>query len=84
MEALLKLTNRELKTVVNERLFTKEALSKFITEFEDITNSQPLMPASDKFDKLKPVIPNHLLLGKSSPNYQPNVTDIENINVRKR
>ena len=42
------------------------------------------MPASDKFDKLKPVIPNHLLLGKSSPNYQPNVTDIENIDVRKR
>ena len=57
MEALLKLANRELKTIVNERLFTKEALSKFITEFEDITNSQPLMPASDKFDKLEPVMP---------------------------
>lgn len=72
MEALIKLTNRELKTIVNERLFTKEALSKFIYiiwRYNEQSTSNS-MPASDKFDKLEPVMPNYFLLGKSSPNWE--------------
>ena len=84
MEAMVKLTKRALKTIVKNRLFTEEALSTFLIEVESIINSRPLTPASDDIDDLEPITPNHLLLGRPSPNFQPCITNTEDINLRKR
>ena len=84
MEAMVKLTKRALKTFVKDRLFTDEALSTFLTEVENSINSRPLTTASDDIDDLEPITPNHLLLGRPSPNYQTCVTNTEDINLRKR
>ena len=84
MVAMVKLTKRALKTIVKNRLFTEEALSTFLIEVESIINSRPLTPASDDIDDLEPITPNHLLLGRPSPNFQPCITNTEDINLRKR
>ena len=84
MDAMAKLTKKALKTTVNGRLFTEEVLSTFLTEVESIINSRPLTPASDDIDYLEPITPSHLLLGRPSPNYQPCVTNTEDINLRNR
>ena len=84
METMVKLTKRALKTIVKNRLFTEEALSTFPTEVESIINSRPLTPASDDIDGLEPITPNHLLLGRPMPNFQPCITNTEDIKLRKR
>ena len=84
MEAMVKLMKRALRMIAKDRLFTEEALSTFLTEVESIINSRPLTPASDDIDNLEPIIPNHLLFGRPSPNYQPCVTNSEDINLRKK
>ena len=70
--------------IVKDRLFTAEALSTFLTVVEIIINSRFLTPASDDIDDLEPITPDHLLLGRPSPNYQPCVTNLEDINIRAR
>ena len=83
MEAMGKLTKSALRTIVNVRLFTEETLSTFLTEVESpLSSSSPLTPASDDIDNLEPITPNHILLGRPSPNYQPCVTNTEDINLR--
>ena len=84
MEAMVKLTKRALKTIVKDRLFTEDALSTFLTEAESIINSRPLTPDSDDIGDLEPITPNHLLLGRPSSNFQPCVTNTEDIDLRKR
>ena len=84
MEVIVKLTKRALKTIVKDRLLTEEALSTFLTEVESIINSCPLTAASDGIDDLEPITPNHLLLDRPSPNYTPCVSNLEDINLRKR
>ena len=64
IEAMVKLTKKALKTTVNDRLFTEEALSTFLTEVESIINSRSLTPASDDIDDLEPITPKHLLFGR--------------------
>ena len=64
IETMVKLTKKALKTTVNDRLFTEEALSTFLTEVESIINSRSLTPASDDIDDLEPITPNHLLFGR--------------------
>ena len=66
------------------QIIHREALSTFLTEVESIINSRPLTPASDDIDYLEPITPSHLLLGRPSPNYQPCVTNTEDINLRNR
>ena len=39
---------------------------------------------SDGIDDFEPIASNHILLGRPSPNYQPCVTNVEDINLRKR
>ena len=84
MEAMVKVTKRAFKTNVKDRLFMEEALSTFHTEVKSIINSRPITPASDDIDNFEPITPNHLLLSRSSPNYEPSVTNLEDINLRKR
>ena len=62
MEAMAKLTKKALKTTVNDRLFTEEALSTFLTEVESIINSRFLTPASDDIDDLEPITPIYLFI----------------------
>ena len=52
--------------IVKNRLFKEEA---FLAEVESIINNRPLTPASDDIEVLQPIIPNHFLLDRLSPNH---------------
>ena len=62
MEAIVKKTKKELKSIVRDRIFAVEALSTFLTEVESITNSCPLTAASDNINDLELITPYHLLI----------------------
>ena len=68
MESIVRITENALKSILRDRIFTDEALSIFLTEVESIINSGPLTAASDNINDLETVTPNHLPIGKSSPN----------------
>ena len=64
MESMVKITKKALNSIVSDRKFIDEALPTFLTEIESIINSCPLKAASDNINDLKPVTPNHQLIGK--------------------
>ena len=64
MESMVKITKKALNSIVSDRKFIDEAFPTFLTEIESIINSRPLKAASDNINDLKPVTPNHLLIGK--------------------
>ena len=84
MECMVKITKKALRSIVRDRVFTNEALSAFLTEVESIINSRPLTAASDGISDIEPVNPNHLLIGKSSPNYRSCVSQGQDISLRKK
>ena len=80
METLVKITKRCLKAVVKDRLLHKDALHMLLSEIESTVNSRPLTSVSDDIDDLKPLTPNHFLIGWSSPNTNfANITE-KNVN----
>ena len=83
-ETMVKIMKKALKSSVRDKIFTDEALSAFLTEVESIINSRPLAAASDDINDLEPTTPNHLLIGKSSPNYRPCVSQEQDISRRKK
>ena len=84
MESMVKVIKKALKLIIRDRMFTDEALSTFVTEVESIINSLPLTAASDDINDLEPVTLYHLLIGKSSPNYWPCVSQEQYISLRKK
>ena len=60
-----------------------EALSTFLTEVERITNSCPLTAANIDINDLEPITPNHVLIGKASPDYMLSVPQEQDISIRK-
>ena len=84
MESMVKVIKKALKLIIRDRMFTDEALSTFVTEVESIINSLPLTAASDDINDLEPVTLYHLLIGKSSPNYGPCVSQEQYISLRKK
>ena len=81
MEALVKLTQRSLKAIVKDRLFTEDALATFLTEVESVLNSRPLTPVSDDLEDFEALTPNHFILGRPSPNLQLGVYTEKYINL---
>ena len=69
MEAMVKKTEKELKSIVRDETFADEALSTFLTEVESIMNSRHLTAVSDGINDLELITPYHLLICKSSPYY---------------
>ena len=63
-------TKEVLKSIVRDRIFTDESLSTFLTDVERIINSRPFTAASDDINDVEPITLNHLLIGKSNPNYR--------------
>ena len=59
-------------------------MSTCLTEVESRINSHPLTAASGYINDLEPNTPNQLLIGKSSPNYRPCVSQEQDINLRKK
>ena len=83
-ESMVKIMKRALKSIVRDKIFTNEALSKFLTEVESMINSRPLTTASNDISDLGPITPNHLLIYKSNPNYRPCVSQEQDISLRKK
>ena len=75
---------KTLKWIVRDIIFTDEALSTCLTEVESRINSHPLTAASGYINDLEPNTPNQLLIGKSSPNYRPCVSQEQDISLRKK
>ena len=82
MEAVVKITKRCLKAVVNDRLLHEEALHALLLEIESIVNSRPLTSVSENTNDLEPLTPNRILIGQSSPN--TNFANITEKNVSSR
>ena len=59
-------------------------MSTYLTEVESRINSHPLTAASGYINDLEPNTPNQLLIGKSSPNYRPCVSQEQDISLRKK
>ena len=84
MVALVKITKGRLKAVVKDRLLHEDTLHTLLLEIERIVNSRPWTSVSDDIDDLEPLIPNHFLIGRSSPNTNfANITE-KNVNSRTK
>ena len=83
-ERLVQSTKRALRAVVGRQRLTDETLHTFITEVEAILNSRPLTHVSSDANDLEPLTPNHLLLGRPSPNLPPGVFGDGDLTSRKR
>ena len=83
-EALVKLVKRALKTVVQDRLFTQEALSTFLCEVESMLNTRPITPVSDDPNDLEALTPNHIIMGRANTNSAPGTFDESEIDSRRK
>ena len=84
MRSIVKITKKVLKSIARDRIFTEEALSTFLTEVKSIINSRPLTVPCDYINDLEPITPNHILIGKSSPNYNSCVFQEQDISLRTK
>ena len=84
MEALVKLTKKSLKVVLNEKRVSEETLNTLLAEVESILNNRPLTVISDKVNDLQPLTPNHFLIGRSSHNNQFVKVSENHVNCRIR
>ena len=64
-EAIDEITKKELKTVVQDSLFTEEMLAAYLTETESLINARPLIPISDNLSDMKTLTPNYFLLSRN-------------------
>ena len=80
-EALIKSVKRALKVVIQDCLFTDEALATLMCEFESILNQRPLTYVSDDVNDYEYLTPNHFLIDECS-NFSPTEVSDKNLNLR--
>ena len=82
-ESLIKLTKRALQVTVGEQILSWNEMATVFAEAKSIVNSRPLTYMSDDPNDLRPLTPNHLLLGRASPDV-PHGPYEDTKNSRKR
>ena len=68
MEAIVKITKKQLNTITRNHLFNEETLCTYLTDIESIINGRPLTPLSDDINNFDESMPNHFLTGTANPN----------------
>jgi hypothetical protein len=82
-ESLIKVTKRALRVTVGEQILSWNEMATVFAEVKSIVNSRPLTYMSDDPNDLRPLTPNHLLLGRASPDIPHGPYEDTN-NSRKR
>ena len=83
-ESLVKSVKTSLKAIIKDQIFTEESLQMFLCEVESILNGRPITSISNDISVLKPLTPNHLLIGTASSNVSPGHFSEEDINFRRK
>ena len=83
-ERLVRSVKVALRSVVGRQPLTDETLQTLMAEVEALLNSRPLTHVSSDPDDLEALTPNHLLLGRASPNLPPGVFSETDLSSRKR
>ncbi len=65
-ESLIKVTKRALRVSTGEQILSWNEMATVFAEVKSILNSRPLTYMSDDPNDLRPLTPNHLLLGRAS------------------
>ena len=65
-ESLIKVTKRALRMSTGEQILSWNEMATVFAEVKSILNSRPLTYMSDDPNDLRPLTPNHLLLGRAS------------------
>ena len=65
-ESLIKVTKRALRMSTGEQILSWNEMAAVFAEVKSILNSRPLTYMSDDPNDLRPLTPNHLLLGRAS------------------
>ncbi len=65
-ESLIKVTKRALRVSTGEHILSWNEMATVFAEVKSILNSRPLTYMSDDPNDLRPLTPNHLLLGRAS------------------
>ena len=65
-ESLIKVTKRALRMSTGEQILSWNEMATIFAEVKSIVNSRPLTYMSDDPNDLRPLTPNHLLLGRAS------------------
>lgn len=87
---LIQSTKSALRYIFHLRTITDEVLATSLAQVENLLNSRPLTYLSVNPNDPEPLTPNHLLLGRASPNHPPDVicqdppSSEDEINSRKR
>ena len=65
-ESLIKVTKQALRMSTGEQILSWNEMTTIFAEVKSIVNSRPLTYLSDDSNDLRPLTPNHLLLGRAS------------------
>ena len=65
-ESLIKVTKRALRMSTGDQILSWNEMATIFAEVKSIVNSRPLTYLSDDPNDLRPLTPNHLLLGRAS------------------
>lgn len=68
---MVKQVKRAMKSVVNDQVLAEETLHTVLLETEAIVNSRPVTPVGDDINYYEALTPNHVLIGRASPNTSP-------------
>jgi hypothetical protein len=82
-ESLIKLAKKALRVIVGQQVLSWNEMSTVFAEVESLVNSRPLGYPSNDPNDLRPLTPNHLILGRASADV-PQGPFREARNCRKR
>ena len=82
-ESLIKLTKKALRVIVGQQVLSWNEMSTVFAEVKSLVNSRPLGYPSNDPNDLRPLTPNHLILGRASADI-PQGPFRETRNCRKR
>jgi hypothetical protein len=67
LESMVKLTKSALKVIVGQQTLSWNEMATVFAEVECLVNSRPLGYPSNDANDLQPLTPNHLVLGRATP-----------------
>ncbi|XP_057374666.1 uncharacterized protein LOC130695542 [Daphnia carinata] len=83
-ERMVRAAKIALRAVLGNQRLTDEILLTALTLIENILNSRKLTPISDDPNDSECLTPNHLLLGRATPNLPPDVFTEDDLTAKQR
>ncbi|XP_045027100.1 uncharacterized protein LOC116919718 [Daphnia magna] len=83
-ERMVRAAKIALRSVLGKQRLTDEILLTALTLIENILNSRKLIPVSEDPNDPECLTPNHLLLGRATPNLPPDVFTEDDLSAKER